>query len=1059
MASEGDNNEPGPDAGGGQGGEPASVETPQVAEATPEQVAEASGGPPPTTTVPPTEAEPERAMSETEALARGNKRWSELARLQEEQEQQGTAEAANQAAIGAEPAAEAVPAAAEEALGKPMTDSEALASADNRWSVKADMQDDYEFPLLEDEEAELMANKPAEAVAEKPLEGNPLVEHLAAAAPASPSEAAPADPNGEVEEKPQLKVSQKIYLGWVRNELDKEAACLELPFTILLLISFAMMAIFALNQHLVYAIEQAIEKDIVENANFAFSGYMGEKNLHDVHSFADFWSWVRLGFLPLVIKPTWSYSESRTDDVASVFDLSYAASPLSEAPSSWVLGAFAKDSGSSLPDPVPMTGDYLRYNRIIGGLRFRQQVALAASYDLCKWPDTASRAAYESWSAKPCMPAYEELPYEPDTSQGEVFVNPERVEWLLIKLDSFDRMIDQLVDSEDGCAQMAAKNRTEDCYCIHCSKTTPASPWLDERTQRIEVGMATYNPEYGLLTLTGVNFWFARGGRVEKRVELMSLWVDFSMPSVPNIPLLVCEAVWILSLFYIACNELKEICSIMRNAEHSCVRSLQDEYLGIWNIIDWISIVLACVVLYFGADLLVNIMALAEGMQTIIQLDPTSLSRADYTKMVDSFYDDVESVCAIEKIFRLSLGIYPNMLMLRLFKSFAAQPRLAVVTDTIKMASQDMLHFGIVLLAVVCSLTLCSVLLFGRDLEAFGDFGRATHSCFRMMFGDWDLDDMEDVTRTSTYVWFTLFLSLVVIILLNMLLAIIMDNYMAVKKRSSSAQSLAAQIQEMRRRRRMLRNKERVRLNDIWDAFVGEANGDERAASRSERELTAEIIQDTVSGIPFSQAERTLKNSWKEHLKATTVPFELEHSKEWLQRLEQETRIVRNALYFIYDRVFFYDTRQSTNPLVAEALAKKEAEAMAASAKTKGELQETTVDQVSTEMERLSAEAAERLASLLAGIDTRQGRIEEKQEMIASMTREMTAGLLTMQNQASHISSRLEGLNWKKRKKWREKLDSGLSMFDCSPGVTESPTRLVHTSSAMLPPMPSDANN
>jgi len=119
----------------------------------------------------------------------------------------------------------------------------------------------------------------------------------------------------------EVTVPQNIYLKWVRQELEDEEACLELPFMILVLVSFTLMAVLSLNQHLVLSIEQAIEQDIRENANFAFNEYMGHKTLQDVHSVPDFWSWMRLGFLPLVIQPNWMYSEGHARDVLSAFDL------------------------------------------------------------------------------------------------------------------------------------------------------------------------------------------------------------------------------------------------------------------------------------------------------------------------------------------------------------------------------------------------------------------------------------------------------------------------------------------------------------------------------------------------------------------------------------------------------------------------------------------------------------------------------------------------------------------------------------------------------------------
>ncbi len=119
----------------------------------------------------------------------------------------------------------------------------------------------------------------------------------------------------------EVTVPQNIYLKWVRQELEDEEACLELPFMILVLVSFTLMAVLSLNQHLVLSIEQAIEQDILQNANFAFNEYMGHKTLQDVHSVPDFWSWMRLGFLPLVIQPNWMYSEGHARDVLSAFDL------------------------------------------------------------------------------------------------------------------------------------------------------------------------------------------------------------------------------------------------------------------------------------------------------------------------------------------------------------------------------------------------------------------------------------------------------------------------------------------------------------------------------------------------------------------------------------------------------------------------------------------------------------------------------------------------------------------------------------------------------------------
>ena len=246
------------------------------------------------------------------------------------------------------------------------------------------------------------------------------------------------------------------------------------------------------------------------------------------------------------------------------------------------------------------------------------------------------------------------------------------------------------------------------------------------------------------------------------------------------------------------------------------------------------------------------------------------------------------------------------LLLLRLFKSFAAPPRLAVVTDTDKFAYQDLLRFGLVSVAVIACLCLNAVLLFGRDVEAFGKFASLFAQLFSDAFRRLGLGS-HGYLMLLMKLWFTMFMVLCAIILLNMLLAIILDNYMDVKRVSASAQSLTDQFHEMRRRRQRQKRKERMRLTDVWDHFVSEAHGRPKLALADERDITVDILQQM--GMPRSQAARTLQSSWVAHLKATTAPFELKHSAAWLARFETDTPKMRNALYFLFDRLDFFDTR------------------------------------------------------------------------------------------------------------------------------------------------------
>merc|ERR1712151_574841 len=202
------------------------------------------------------------------------------------------------------------------------------------------------------------------------------------------------------------------------------------------------------------------------------------------------------------------------------------------------------------------------------------------------------------------------------------------------------------------------------------------------------------------------------------------------------------------------------------------------------------------------------------------------------------------------------------VVMARLFKSFDAQPSLSVVTRTLMKSAQGMIHFFIVFFSVYYCMAVNGVLLFGQNTQDFADLFRATISCFRTMFGDWDWPALEEVGREFAMVWFWLFCMVVSVILLNMLLAILMDAYNEVHEELSSAQTLPTQMSELIRRHRQSKRKERVKLNDIWDALA-KNHKDEKTMLKSTEPITPAYIENAVPGIPKSQAKRTLGNAKK----------------------------------------------------------------------------------------------------------------------------------------------------------------------------------------------------
>lgn len=711
------------------------------------------------------------------------------------------------------------------------------------------------------------------------------------------------DATNEAKEK---GVSQSIYLNYIRKELDNESNCLQLPMTILLLISFSYLALGHLGQTQVHAIEESIEFDITENANFAFAHAFGHKGILDVNSIADFWSWMRLGMLPLIVQPTWSYSEVYPGALGD-FVLKGTNYSTDDLPSTWLFPGYQK--------PAPVTNDYLRYHKIIGGIRMKQEVVADSDCHT----GGMEESVFKAWAQKPCHPSHHsELP--PELAEAEMFVGMQRTQWLLPELDSLDELKHVVLDMEDGCNYAVGTGADlSTCRCQWCKVQNPHQPWIDEQTLRVEVAFVILNPSYGMYTYVGVNFFFNRGGHIHKFINCMSAWADPSAaPFSEQLPTLIADGIWLLAILYVMIVESKEILGLVRNSKDRWYRTIWNDYVGVWNAIDWISIMVALIIIQFYLRMRLATGDVNKQLINMIKISPAlgvSSDRVTYEDNLEQFFARVTGMTSSEKEFRQMLCVYPMIVMLRLFKSFKAQPRLALVTDTMSKAWQDMFHFFIVFLSVYVCMMVNSVLFFGQDVQEFASPPRAIHSCFRAMFGDWDWDKMKEIGFFKAQIWFWLFMVVMVLLLLNMLLAIVMDAYTEVKGKASNAATLPGQIQEMHRRRKQYKRGERVKLNEIYDVFLAAANGDEKAMLKDETPLKPHDVGSKIN-LPLKQATRTLANSlaghWKEKEAEEAVDEEQlkEAIKETLENVEKRTRVISEDAKYVHDRLSYWDRIQ-----------------------------------------------------------------------------------------------------------------------------------------------------
>jgi len=549
-------------------------------------------------------------------------------------------------------------------------------------------------------------------------------------------------------------VPSRVVECYLRKEIVEEASFRSLPFAVFLVVIFALMYINHDEAYIVRDQEDAIMHDIIENANFAWSEPLniGHKSKDDVNSFPDFYSFIRLGMVPLMLPKEWVLSELFTPHIN---------------PPQRPLEAYERD-------------EYLHYNRIFGGIRLEQELTQ---------PRPCKNSRLAATYGKPCYPTEEVTPLD-------INLQPEAYD-ILVTAGNYDPEWQVWFRSSDADIKTII-GQLEDLEL---------SGWINDATVRARISALFYNPHFQLLTLNQVNFYFTRSGHVWKQIINESLTLEpygWWMNWVFDIIFAACITAIFLS-------ELQEVFSL---AKLECwakgpSRFLWD-YLSFWNTIDWLSIIWGYVLIGMWCSLCVSMYGFRADM-----LGLGDQNSDEYMPRLNSFLRRFEDATLANLNFRYVAAGYPMIIVARLFKAFSAQARLTLVTRTLWDASTDAFHFGIVFACIFLTFAVMGVALFGAEVQEFATIMRSTSACFRALFGDIDRGAMMQVGRAFTALWFWSFFVLVLLVMLNMLLAIIMDAYEKVSQQVQSAETIWEQAYELVRRHRDRRKGKRVSIQHM----------------------------------------------------------------------------------------------------------------------------------------------------------------------------------------------------------------------------------------------------
>ncbi|CAD7943969.1 unnamed protein product [Amoebophrya sp. A25] len=574
------------------------------------------------------------------------------------------------------------------------------------------------------------------------------------------------------------------FLNWVKKEMDDEAACLSLPCSIGLVVMFAISVLCHFGISYQYDITNSATNWVVENANFAIdtTNTWGIKGFHDVHNIADWYSFMRLGYVPLMLHKGTSWSEE--------------------------FGT----TGTVTTTPAIKPSDLMNHNHIISDIR----ITLRKNKSSGKCSSTMPEDFRSGFGTDPSIICYDSPgSFEIQNHYADLGLS------LLADVWSTDNV------NGEGNKDVYYLEIAKDITTLNNElRAKEEQNWISEDTYKIEVSTLNVNRAFGLVSLVTMHFVMLPGGFLRKDMTVSSHWMsDFGPWYGDMAPLLtVLDVLWLLTNVSILISELWDIRSQL--IHHGSVKEFASNYLGIWNTIDWLIMISCILVIYRFVQLSNGISDLAllgkSGAFEMFESGSTNAAAREVYRPL--LYSQIEKNLALQEDVKLQVLGYLAISLGRMFKGFSAQPRLGLVTNTMYRAGSDIIHFMIVFLSVFFAFAIMGLLLFGNYVKEWHNFGNAIMSCWRLVVGDFDYDELAGTAWVGVALYFTTFTVLVVLIMLNMLLAIIVETYVEVKReKTEKAETLYSQAMESLGRYIRKKRRLRVGLEEIYDRFLGVA--------------------------------------------------------------------------------------------------------------------------------------------------------------------------------------------------------------------------------------------
>jgi hypothetical protein len=303
--------------------------------------------------------------------------------------------------------------------------------------------------------------------------------------------------------------------------------------------------------------------------------------------------------------------------------------------------------------------------------------------------------------------------------------------------------------------------------------------WIDEYTAQLRTELPYVSAEIGCMGIIFLTFTFERGGAIDvdilvRVVPITEYAISWSY---------IADFILFLAVFNVLFVECKDIRKANQQ-EESCKQALRENYC-----IRLPKRMFAWMVILGGFGILLMYYILDSRFAT---LAGSVAGSEDWTAILADMLDAI----FLYRYHRMGCFWYSMLLLMYWVQSFAQQPRLAVILQTLILAGQDILHFLLIFVVIFFNFVVGGHILFGTKLPEWSTLLLSVSATFRALMGSFDYAALYRIAPVAASCWFWLFIVTMSLLLFNLLIAILLEHYQTMCKRTGYTNSLFQQLWE-----------------------------------------------------------------------------------------------------------------------------------------------------------------------------------------------------------------------------------------------------------------------